>query len=412
MAKDIADTEAFDLAKRSYEGGIDEDARAAYAEVAAKREPAEREPAEREPAEKAPKEDNRDDGRDERGRFKGQEAAPKTDGKPVEDKDPAAGGQRGQEPKPVVETKPDPAVQPVAGAAPPSFSVKTKAEWDKIPEHVRADILKRETEMGQGLAALRDYKDLKPYAEMAQRHNTTIPKALDHFVRMESMIRQNPAAGMAQIAVNMGMNQQQAAKMFADIATKLGGGQPAPSGRPAAAADPLTEALSPVLNQLLGPLMQQVEALKGQVSTREQADRNAQEQSLLSDIERFASDPKNTYYENLAETMTQLMGSGMVPKSGNNATDLRTAYDMAARMHPEVSEALIEQRLSAKAEAQRKAEQDAVAKAKGASRSLTGSRMPGSTTKVAEEQPGHDGASYEADLQADVLRAFRQHQRA
>ena len=51
---------------------------------------------------------------------------------------------------------------PKAALPPSSWSVKAKASWDQIPQEIRDEIVKREAEVSQGFAALRDFKDLKP----------------------------------------------------------------------------------------------------------------------------------------------------------------------------------------------------------------------------------------------------------
>jgi hypothetical protein len=418
--------------KLSYEGEIDADARAAYAEVmgrikdadagdgkghgegAASREPAAK--GGKQPAES--KEEPRDDSRDARGRFKSK-AEPAGDPKqPAQREGDGNPGKRETEPNPDAAAAKPAGGEPAAGGPPPSFSVKTKAEWDKLPEHVRADILKRETEMASGLKALQDYKDLKPYQELALKHNTTIPKALDHFLRIENLLKQDLSAGMALIAQNFGLSQQQAAMHFAKLAQKLAGGSlPVSSqapGNPTAPAgadgkpDPLAEALQPILGPMLQPLLQELQQLKGTVASREQADRNAVTQSLDEALKKFAADPANRYFADLEETMTKLFERGMVPLTGNHAADIKAAYEMAAKLHPEVGEALIEQRLNEQREQQRKAEQEAAAKAKAASRSLTGSRMPGTTIKDKRD----DEPESADDVEADVIRAFRQHANA
>jgi hypothetical protein len=409
----------------NYESEIDEDARSAYAEVMGRIKSAETDDsgkgdgegaASRTPASssvEAAKEAARDDGRDQRGRFAGK-AGDEAAAKAGKDQDaPAASkdrSQSGAEPKVAGEVKPDTGAQPVAGGPPPSFSVKTKADWNTIPEHVRADIVKREGEMQQGLSALRDFKDLKPYAELATKHNTSIKDYIDRTLRIEGLIKQDLGAGIAHIAQNAGLNQQQAAQLFANLAQKFGGqpSSPQAGGRAPTepGADPLAEALRPILSSMLQPYLAKVDTLHSSWTSREQADRNAQAQSLGKALETFASDPSNQFYADLEPQMVQLFERGLVPVTGNHAADIKTAYEMAARMHPEVSEALIEQRLRDKEEARRKQEQEAADKGRMASRSLTGSRIPGSRVVENQDAAAPNG-SYDSDLEADVMRAYR-----
>lgn len=289
-----------------------------------------------------------------------------------------------------------------AVSPPPSWSVKSKAAWDALPDHIRADIAKRETEVGQGLAALKDYKDLKPFADMAAKHNTTISAALMHYTGIENVLRKDLGQGIALILQNYGMNQQQAGQFFATLAQKYGGQAPAannngavPGAKP---GDPLYDILKPYLD----PVLQRNQQLEQKFTSREQADRNASEQSLAKAIETFSSNPANRFYPDLEESITRLFETGYVPLTGNHEADLRAAYDLAAQMNPDVREALIEQRLAGQKDAQRKKEQEVADKAKQASRSITGARASGLVSRQTEQVAGgHD------DIEADVRNAYR-----
>lgn len=380
----------------------DSDARAAFAEVMSRTkdvEPVDVQPADTSPQrvqesaktepEQKPAEAG-DSNRDELGRFK-PKAEAKTETPPVAapqaEQKAAAGSQ------PVPPQSPAEAT-PLAGP-PPSWSVAAKTKWEAIPQEVRAEIAKREGEVAEGMAALRDYKDLRQFNDMARSSGTTLAAAMQHYVNMENVIRRDPAAGLALIAQNAGMTQQQAAQMFAGLAQKFGGGAP---GAQMDADDPLAELVNPMLQ----PLLSKVQALEGQLTARQQQEFASYQQTLDKSISEFASDPKNRFFPNLADSIAQLFESGMVKKTGNPAHDLQVAYDMAARLHPEVSEALIEQRLQTQEEAKRKREQEAADKAKAASRSISGSRAPGTVIRDAEPEGGAD------DVEADVRRALRQ----
>lgn len=351
--------------------------------------------------------------RDTGGRFapkgKSEEIDPatKTAADPTDDKT-KAGAQATADTKTVKEAAAD---APVTAAGPPtSWSVKAKAAWDRLPDEVRADIAKREGEMANGLAALRDYKDLKPYAEMAAKAGTTINKALERYVGFDKALDTNLPQGLAIIAQNKGLTQEKFAALCAQMAESYSGGKikmagagSAPNAAGAAPhagapADPLVEALRPVL----GPLVEKINALEGQHTSRTKAEQAAQANTLGQAITKFSADPANRYFTELEETMTRLMETGMVPMTGNHLSDLKTAYETAAQMHPDVREALIEQRLTEKLEAGRRKEQEAADKARSASRSLTGSRTPG--MKVVDQQPGRPGQD---DVEADVRAAYR-----
>lgn len=356
-----------------------------------------------EPSEKATDDKgSKDENRDERGRFvpkaaKATDATPQTEGK-----EPAP--TEGAEVKTVE----------VSGGPPSSWSIKSKAAWDALPAEVRADIVKREGETAQGLAALRDYKDLKPFAERAAKEGTTLSKALTHYLGMEDIVRRDLGAGLAQICQNRGLSQEQAAQLFATLAKKFGAPvavQGKDAGPSAAASalpedDPLMVALKPVI----GPLEQRIAELAGDRDARAKAEKEARVQSINSTLAAFAAKPENRFYAELEPTIFSLIEKGMVEAKPDFADTLRAAYDLAARMHPEISEALIEQRLAGEREAKRKQEQEAADRAKAASRSVTGSGVPG--LKITDVKRPAAGANHRDDIEADARRAWNLHAQA
>jgi hypothetical protein len=401
---------------------VDADARAAFAELsekaaaapapepAAKVEPEPREPVAR--AERDPDDGDpalyKDRPRKADGKFaKKDEAATDVVAKVKDDQQPdkaaSTAGDKTKQP----DTPTDQSIAAPAGGPPPSWSVKSKAAWDSLPPEVKADAIKREAEVGQGLAALKDYKDLKPYADMARQHGTTINKALENYVGIEKMLKQDLGRGIAVILQNYGYSKEQAAQFYASQAQRLGappgaaGTPPQAGAAPAAGADPLLDIMRPVLK----PLMDEIGQFKGHFTAQQrhtaEAAANQQMEALTKALTTFQSDPANRYFNELEEQMTSLIEKGIVPLTGDYQADLRRAYEMAAGMHPEVREALIEQRLNADREARRKAEQEAADKAKSASRSITGSRIPGTVTRDRPEDNSHD------DVEADVRRALR-----
>lgn len=326
--------------------------------------------------------------KDAKGRFARRDAGEKTTDQP----DPAAPSS--SESEHAVST----------AAPPPSWGVKAKAAWDNLPGEVRTEIAKREGEVAQGLAALRDYKDLKPYAELATKHNTTIAKALDRYIGIENVLKRDLGAGLAQILENHGMNQAQAAQYFSTLAQRFGGGgQPAtttPTTTMTAQPQP-NDPLHSVLRPVIDPLLKQITALEQKFTSQDAAHRTVAERSLGEAITAFSGKPENRYFPDLEETITRLFETGMVKLTGDHERDLRTAYDTAASMHPEVREALIEQRLATQDAAKRQKEQEEAQRARQASRSLTGSRAAVTVTPPAARANGHD------DILADVTSAYR-----
>lgn len=403
--------------KSAFPGQVDDvsdDAAAAFTEVMERTARETVEPVAKARAEPEVRKGEKDDGddpavskteagkRDERGRFAADKSA--KSGAP-DDKGSKEIADKAQD----AADKGSPAsAEPAEGvtkdAPPSSWSVKAKLAWDSLPADIKTEVAKRETEVGQGFAALRDYKDLKPWAEMASAHGTTINKALERYVGIENVLKRDVGAGISLIAENCGLSQPQAAQLFANLAQRFGGQAPQANGQPqpGAVSDPLMDMLNPVLN----PLMTELHQLKSQLSQRDKMEQGAQERSLSSEIESFAADPANRYFPNVEATVTKLFESKMVPLTGNAKADLKKAYELAIRMTPDIQEALIEQRLEEARQSERKVEQDRVAKAKGASRSMSGTRTPGTVIKDVAADDGQD------DVEAEVRRAYRLHARS
>jgi hypothetical protein len=383
----------------SYEADLDADVLSAVREVSDK---APSEPVE--PA--AVPGDKAGQTRDSHGRFAKKEG----------EAEPVAGEPTVVEPSAVEPAAVEPAAAGDAAAVagpPPGWSVASKAAWDALPDHIRADVAKREAEMNEGLAALRDFKDVKPYAEMARQSGTTLPVALQRYTTMEQTLRQDPMQGMMAIAHNVGLTKQQAAQLFSNLGAVLGA-RPVPgyqsnSGQPSANGldqnDPLVEILGPILEQRLGPVAQKLSALETHLTRQQQADQNVQQRGVSEAIEKFAADPKHRYFPDLEETISRLFETGMVERTANPAADLAKAYEMAAQLHPEVRETLISERLKTKADEAKAMEQQEAARARAASRSITGSATAGTEGTRAKKR---DGVSYEADLDEDVRASMRE----
>lgn len=302
-----------------------------------------------------------------------------------------------------------PAVTDDSAAPPPSWSVKAKTAWANVPTEVRAEITKREGEVANGLRSLADYKDLKPYADAARQQNTTIKGALDHYHGIDRLMQQDLAGGLAIAAESYGHTKEKLGQIFAGLAQKYGANV-SPSqnnAQPNGAPNSEDEALMQILAPLLNPLKAQIDQLSQATTSRVEADRNAQVQTLAQEINRFSADPKNIYFTNVEADIARLFERGMVPLSGNPAKDLQAAYDIAVRLNPDVNEALIEKRLAEKTGANRQKEQEAANKAKNASRSLGGSKIPGTIYKEKESEDFEPD-----DIEADVRKAYRAHMSA
>ena len=237
-----------------------------------------------------------DRARDPSGKF-----APATD-RPAPDRTaapaaPAAGAQA---------ATPD---APETPRPPPGWSAASKVAFDNLPDTVKADIAKREQEVNQGFAKLAEFKPVEKYAEMAKRGGTTLDRALEQYTGIENLLRRDVFAGVEQVLKNVGVNPRSFAMAYLQRS----------SGAPVGAAQPDLAARQPAAIDPQSIVRQATEAVRAEYEARQ----------VQSDVQKFASDPKNRFYENVKPTMAELVRTGL-------ATDLQDAYDKACRLHPDV----------------------------------------------------------------------------
>lgn len=291
------------------------------------------------------------------------------------------------------------AVATIQGAPPPGWSIKSKAEWDKLPEHIRADIIKREKEVNDGFSQYEGMRELRPYVERARSQGQTLKQVLDSFIGYEDFIRSNPLQGILHIANGVGMTPQKLAMELAPYLGQSNGQQYAQPMQDQYGTQP--PAFDPAMfQQWLNPLSQEVNSLKSFVQQIQQAETARYTTAFNAAQARFSADPAHRFYDNVRQEMARLFQAGIVQETGDHYADLKAAYEKACALNPEISEILLNEKIT-KIEADRKqTEQAAAEKARLASRSITGS--PAAGAKV-------DPDDKDDSIEADVRRAYRAH---
>jgi hypothetical protein len=286
--------------------------------------------------------------RDEKGRF-----APKAT-------------KEDEEPQP--ETTEEPA-QPDATkyvGPPPGWSVASKAAFDELPDAVKADIAKREREIDQGFAKLKEFKGLEPYVDAARQHNITLPELMGRYQKAEQFLQRDPTNAILWMCQNYGVDPRQ-----------LAGPQGQLAGQQAQAQEQ-----QKILNPDIQPLLQEINNLKqqlGRVDAIEQSLHSEKFNQVSQSVESFFADPKNKYSENVADQMVVLINQA---KASGQPVDLASIYETACYMNPEVRTALINEQTKARqAEQAAKARQTAT-QARAAGASITGG--PSATPPTAE----------------------------
>jgi hypothetical protein len=106
----------------------------------------------------------------------------------------------------------------VALPPPARFSPAAKAEWDTVPETLRAEVSRMEKEFLAGfakykIAAERD-ASLSEFHEMATKGGTTVREALSRYVNLENQLRADPITGLEIICQNVGLSLREVAVLL------------------------------------------------------------------------------------------------------------------------------------------------------------------------------------------------------
>lgn len=226
------------------------------------------------------------DGRDEKGKFTAKGA-------------PAA--------KDATSPVPAPVEEPLWSKPPKSWKPETHEAWKVADPKLREYVHSREEQMRKGVEPLiAKAKFADEMGKVIEPHMSTIrslgidaPQAVSALMRADQILRSSaPAEKLAYFG-----------KLAQSYGVNIGEIQVAPQGQQPARAQ-IDPQVQQQLNELLGWRQQQ------------EQERN---QALLSDIERFAADPKNEHFEAARPTMVRLLNSG-------EADTLDAAYKKALRL--------------------------------------------------------------------------------
>lgn len=232
--------------------------------------------------------------RDEQGRF-----APKVD-KPAEQQQSATQAL----------PEPERAILP-----PASWSATAKAKFNALDPDVQTEVLRREKEMNDGLA------QFQPKSERLNKLDAVFAPIRDRLTIAGISDDAYVAALVRADEMLRGPNAGQALQILAQqygISPQALQGQPQQAFQPQQYVDPAIQAMQ-----------QQLQQLTQHYQSREQAEAEAQQAALTSDINTFATDPAHMYFENVKGDMAVLLRAG-------KAKDLADAYDMACHMDPTI----------------------------------------------------------------------------
>jgi hypothetical protein len=199
--------------------------------------------------------------------------------------------------------------------APHGFSVASKQAWDALPEHVKADIASHEARRdAEHQAGLQRYSGLTRFAEEAERNGTTIQAAVNDYVAVEAELRKDFVGGVEFLCRRLGVQPQALLAAMAQKYLPAGQGQPQPQPQYQPQYDP-----NAIANHAAN-------MVRGEMQMRD----------INSQIEVFAADPANKFFDNVRQDMAILVQAG-------KAADIRTAYEAACWLDPQIRAILLEE---------------------------------------------------------------------
>jgi hypothetical protein len=220
----------------------------------------------------------------------------------------------------------------VQNKAPSSWKPEIREKWSALPPEVQSEVIRREKEVQATLhqaAQARQFAEAfqqvaQPYAHLIALEGNDPLKAFGDYLRTATVLRSGGPAekanAVAQACRNFGVDLRMLDAALAGQAL------PQPQQQPGQQfQDPRVDQLFQFLSQ------------------REQEAQIRKRQDLDSEIESFANDPKNEFFEDLRADISIMLRT--MAEAGRTMT-LKEAYDRAAMLHPEIGK-IVQQRQAA-----------------------------------------------------------------
>lgn len=227
-----------------------------------------------------------------------------------------------------------------AYAAPKGWTKEAKAEFDNLPEVVKASIAKREEEASKGFKdygektkTLTQYDNvIKQYAPDHQQYGLTAPqfveRTLQWFKALDNPNKDQAFYSLKELINAFGL-EQHIVKSYAPKTSTTPQGYQEPSQ---------SQGLPPEVNQKISDL-----------ETRLSSYQQGQEQQILNAekqrIEKWSAD--KPHFEKVRISMRRLVESGEVPLE-NGVIPLDKAYEAACRKDPEIFQEILEAEVAKK----------------------------------------------------------------
>lgn len=197
--------------------------------------------------------------------------------------------------------------------APSSWKKEVAEKWPDIPVEIKQEIQRRESDYHKGI------EQYKQYAGIG--HN--VEKAIAPYIQTIQSAGVNPIDAISKLFHADHQLRYGSPEQKAQFLSKLAQDYDVPLDQ--------VQSLPPV-----DPEIQALQQHNYQLQQFQQNVLNQQNQTVMSDIERFKSDPNNVHFNEVAGDMQILLQS-------NRAQSLEEAYEMAVWMRPDIRKSLVEQ---------------------------------------------------------------------
>lgn len=214
---------------------------------------------------------------------------------------------------------------------PIAWRAAAKQHWGKLPAEVRQEVARREKDISQGLRDSADARrfqeqftqEVQPYEPLMRASGVDPMTATKNLWQMAATLQtgnvQQKAGLVAQIIQQNGIDLQTLDGILA--------GQVAPQG--GQGQDP---AIAQMIQRELAPVRQFMGSIQEARQQREQQTAQTAEE----EIQTFAADEQNVFFEDLREDMADMMD---LANQRGRKMSLKQAYDRALAMRPELLEA-------------------------------------------------------------------------
>lgn len=249
-----------------------------------------------------------------------------------------------------------------AAKAPASWRPEVREHWAQLPDTVRSEIARRESEVARTLQETAEarktaeavMKTIAPYEAFIKAENSSPLQAIDNLMSTAARLRTGTAPELATLVA--GIVQQFGVGRFGNgfidaLDSALAGQTPR--------VDPQQAAIDQVLNQRLAPMQNMLQ----QFQNAQQQQQQLVAQQAQSEVEQFLSQAE--FGNDVREDMADLLEAAQ--RRGQNMT-LKQAYDKACVLNDSVSKVMQQRRLSQGAQVQTQAAQ----RAKSAAVSVSG----------------------------------------